>query len=48
MGEGEESVLVSEDSGLRRYSWESWNVPTSNERLKESYYILQQTFADLE
>lgn len=48
MGEAEGTKVVSEDGGLRRYSWESWNTPTSKERLKESYYILQQTFADLE
>lgn len=33
---------------LPRYSWSKWQIPLYEERLKESYYILQQTFADLE
>ncbi|MEZ4509122.1 MAG: hypothetical protein R2881_05605 [Eubacteriales bacterium] len=27
------------------YSWESWDLPTYHERLKKSYYIVQDLFA---
>ena len=30
------------------YSWEAWELPETQERLKESYYILQETFKDTE
>lgn len=26
------------------YSWEPWELPQTQERLKESYYILQEIF----
>lgn len=35
-----------EDSKV--YSWEAWELPETQERLKESYYILQETFKDTE
>ncbi|WKA56803.1 hypothetical protein [Planococcus shixiaomingii] len=31
-----------------RYVWEKWNLPQSQERLKQSYYILQKTFGETE
>ncbi|MEZ0480054.1 hypothetical protein [Planococcus sp. SSTMD024] len=30
------------------YSWEAWEMPKTEERLKESYYILQETFENIE
>lgn len=30
------------------YTWETWNIPPSNERLKKSYDIVQQAFAEYE
>lgn len=29
---------------LKVYSWDNWNVPKTKERLKESYYIMQEAF----
>lgn len=29
------------------YSWEPWNMPESQERLKQSYFILQDAFEDV-
>ncbi len=31
---------------VTRYRWESWDFPESKERLKESYYILQEKFGE--
>ncbi|TWT06332.1 hypothetical protein FQV26_00515 [Planococcus sp. CPCC 101016] len=31
-----------------QYSWETWGLPKSEERLKESYYTLQKTFGQTE
>ncbi|TWT27122.1 hypothetical protein [Planomicrobium sp. CPCC 101110] len=30
------------------YSWEKWTLPETEERLKQSYYILQKKFAEIE
>ncbi|TWT00485.1 hypothetical protein [Planomicrobium sp. CPCC 101079] len=30
------------------YSWEKWTLPEIEERLKQSYYILQKTFGEIE
>ena len=30
--------------GSKAYSWENWQLPQSQERLKQSYYILQELF----
>lgn len=29
---------------LHSYSWDTWDLPQSKERLKKSYYILQKAF----
>ncbi|KAA0956203.1 hypothetical protein FQ085_13885 [Planococcus sp. ANT_H30] len=29
-----------------QYSWDTWGLPQSKERLKQSYYILQETFGN--
>lgn len=31
---------------LDSYSWDTWQQPKYNERLKQSYYILQKVFKD--
>lgn len=30
---------------LQTYTWDNWQLPTSQERLKESYYVMQETFS---
>ncbi|MGK0699303.1 hypothetical protein ACR3I8_06960 [Priestia flexa] len=37
-----ENRLPSES--FYHYTWETWQEPTYHERLKSSYYILQDTF----
>ncbi|HHW94500.1 MAG TPA: hypothetical protein GX736_01020 [Mogibacterium sp.] len=31
---------------LKAYTWDEWDIPKSKERLKQSYYIIQDLFAD--
>ena len=31
---------------LRAYSWDNWDIPEYKERLKQSYYIIQDLFTD--
>ena len=31
---------------LNAYSWDNWDIPEYKERLKQSYYIIQDLFAD--
>jgi hypothetical protein len=31
---------------LSAYSWDNWDIPKYEERLKQSYYIIQHLFAD--
>jgi len=33
--------------GMKYYTWQSWDLPTYHERLKPSYYILQEAFKKL-
>lgn len=40
--------LPTEAKQLQTYSWEKWALPESKERLKESYYILQKKFKEVE
>ncbi len=40
------AVETFEASQATRYSWETWGLPQSEERLKQSYYILQKTFGE--
>lgn len=35
-------------SPMIAYSWENWETPTYHERLKQSYGILRDAFAELE
>lgn len=48
----DDQTLPEEDSGvvpeLYRYSWEHWDEPTSVERLKPSYYSLQELFGSFD
>lgn len=30
------------------YTWDNWELPTYHERLKQSYYVMQRVFAELE
>lgn len=32
---------------MGKFTWEEWHMPQYHERLKQSYYILQNTFAEL-
>ncbi|WP_153730284.1 hypothetical protein [Sporosarcina obsidiansis] len=36
----------SKISALKRYTWDNWDQPLYEERLKQSYYIMQKTFAE--
>lgn len=45
--DGKELESVGLDNS-KFYSWEPWELPQTQERLKESYYILQETFKDTE
>ena len=40
--------LPTDTKQLQTYSWEKWILPESKERLKESYYILQKKFKEVE
>ena len=31
---------------LQTYNWETWQLPSYKERLKESYYLLQEKFLE--
>lgn len=42
--EGHENKMI----GMDFYSWETWEEPTFHERLKPSYYILQDAFERIE
>lgn len=33
---------------LELYTWENWDLPLSKERLKKSYYIVQDAFESIE
>ncbi|XKE94152.1 hypothetical protein LG326_13375 [Metaplanococcus flavidus] len=45
--EGGESETMGFDD-TRIYSWEEWALPQTQERLKQSYYILQELFEEAE
>lgn len=32
---------------MKKYNWESWDMPTYHERLKKSYYILKEAFKNI-
>ncbi|MGH2316201.1 hypothetical protein ACRC6Q_00470 [Planococcus sp. SE5232] len=42
------AVETFEADKAARYSWEPWGLPKTDERLKQSYYILQETFDETE
>ena len=48
--ENEEVKLRVPDnkSDLKSYTWEEWALPEYKERLKESYYILQEKFSNIQ
>jgi hypothetical protein len=35
-------------SEFREYSWETWELPSHHERLKQSYYILQELYKQIQ
>lgn len=39
--------LPEKNGQLQTYTWESWAMPVYKERLKESYFILQQKFKEV-
>lgn len=43
-----EVVEAFDSKKVAQYSWETWGLPQSEERLKQSYYILQETFGETE
>ncbi|MGB6408642.1 MAG: hypothetical protein WBF39_14280 [Planococcus donghaensis] len=43
-----EVVEAFDSKKVVQYSWETWGLPQSEERLKQSYYILQETFGETE
>lgn len=52
--EGEDNVIDSFPAikngkllNMKGYSWENWDVPQHKERLKQSYYILQDLFLNV-
>lgn len=40
-------MLQDSEIGMGNYTWESWHIPIYHERLKPSYYKLQETFKEL-
>lgn len=47
--DNENTIIDSTDSGKQPfYTWENWTLPESEERLKQSYYILQDYFGGIE
>lgn len=40
----QENQVVVEQLPSVSYTWDNWTMPVSQERLKQSYYILQETF----
>lgn len=49
---GEVETLPSSSDGkltaVKNYTWEAWNDPQYEERLKASYYMLQEHFAEID
>lgn len=42
---GSDNTIHQEDTKL--FEWESWEEPAYHERLKQSYYILQEAFSKI-
>jgi hypothetical protein len=45
-GENGKTVETFDASQVAQYTWDTWGLPQSEERLKQSYYILQKTFGE--
>lgn len=45
-GQDGKAVETFDADRAARYSWETWGLPQTEERLKQSYYILQKTFGE--
>lgn len=45
-GQDGDAVETFEAAQAAQYSWDTWGMPQSEERLKQSYYILQETFGE--
>ena len=43
-----QAVSPLPEKEVARYKWDTWTLPESKERLKESYYILKETFQSVE
>lgn len=39
------SISNDELNSMQTFTWEKWDLPPSKERVKESYYILKETFS---
>lgn len=42
-----EGPMVVDNGEFNDYTWNEWEMPTYHERLKESYYIIKETFKKL-
>ncbi|WP_049681303.1 hypothetical protein [Peribacillus loiseleuriae] len=43
----DDSAKGAQDLTMKEYNWKQWDQPTYHERLKKSYYIVQQGFKEL-
>ncbi|GAA0781926.1 family 2 glycosyl transferase [Hathewaya limosa] len=43
-----ENKVIKHEASMQRYSWEKWNLPKYHERLKKSYYIMQEAFKNID
>lgn len=41
------SIKGTQNLAMKEYNWDEWDQPTFHERLKKSYYIVQQGFKEL-
>jgi len=44
--EVEDSIMNGEN--MQMYTWKKWDIPMSEERLKQSYFILQDYFKQID
>ena len=48
LADSENTIIDSSGPGKQAfYAWEKWTLPESEERLKQSYYILQDYFGGI-
>lgn len=42
-----DNKVSTEEAQMKSYTWDKWEMPTYHERLKESYYIMQEAFKNI-